>query len=58
MNTLEEVIMRTNRIYMNNMQRNIDNAKTDEERRLMQEKRDKRLALINENRTDNMPEFI
>ncbi|MDR3132998.1 MAG: hypothetical protein LBU42_03120 [Prevotellaceae bacterium] len=57
MTKLEEMIHRTNQVYMDNMQREIDNAKSEEEKKNVARKRDKRLELINKNRTDNMPEF-
>jgi hypothetical protein len=54
----EQWIQRSNQIYLDNMQREIDNAKYYNERVVLQKKRDERLELVNKNKTDRMSDFV
>jgi len=58
MNKMDESILRWNSLYMRNLQYEVDNAKSEDERVRLQKKRDERLELINKNKPDDMPEFV
>ena len=57
MNRLEESISRWCSLYLRNMQYQIDNAKSEQERQELQKAKEEKISLFNKNKTDAMPNF-